>query len=645
LTREDLHEPGTGSEDTIERVPLPGTTVQQQHRRCDGTKIEVEVVSHQFSFKGDDALVLVCTDVTHRKEAENQAAVFTNLGQRLSLARTQQEAARIIVDAADALFGWDACTFDMVSPTDGSLTMVLGLDLINGERKEVPLINTKPGPISRKVLSEGAQLELRRPGYQRPQEAVPFGDTGRTSSSIMGVPLRRDENVIGLLSIQSYTLNAYTETDLRTLQALADHCGGAIERIRAEEEVGRLNRELRQHLEELQALFAVAPVGIAVATDPELTSVSVNEAAKALFGISNGEELTQILRNDAQGHCTIRHEGRVLRREEFPMHRAVQSGAAVEKQEIELHSSNGGVVYCYAYATALFGDYGEIRGSLGIFVDLTARKQAEDEILRLNSELELRVRERTIQLEAMNKELEAFSYSVSHDLRAPLRSIRGFSEVLLERYRDKLDARGQEFLRRACESCAHMDRLIEDLLKLSRVGRAEIQRQHVNLSGLATTILEDLQKAEPQRTVECLVMPGLFAPGDERLLRVALDNLLRNSWKFTLKTEHPQIEFGFIPEGEGVFYVRDNGAGFDPAFSSRLFSVFQRLHSASEFPGTGVGLATVQRIVSRHGGRTWARGQVNQGACFYFTLPEGGPESELKKEAVETPAPVAEQVS
>jgi len=249
--------------------------------------------------------------------------------------------------------------------------------------------------------------------------------------------------------------------------------------------------------------------------------------------------------------------------------------------------------------------------------EIREHERAEELIRGLNVELE----HRAVALEAVNRELEAFNYSVSHDLRAPLRGIEGFSRVLEESYAEVLDDRGKDCLRRVRAASQRMSQLIEDLLDLSLMTRAEMRRAKVDLSALARSIAAELQQAEPERRVVFQIQDGLKAEGDARLLHVVLENLLGNAWKFTGKRLSAEIALGATHhDGGTAFYVRDNGEGFDAAYADKLFAVFQRLHSTSEFPGTGVGLATVQRIIHRHGGRVWAEGAVDQGATFYFTL-------------------------
>ncbi|MGB8984901.1 MAG: ATP-binding protein, partial [Anaerolineales bacterium] len=249
--------------------------------------------------------------------------------------------------------------------------------------------------------------------------------------------------------------------------------------------------------------------------------------------------------------------------------------------------------------------------------DVTRRKQIEDDVQRLNEEL----KQRAGQLEAANKELEAFSYSVSHDLRAPLRSIDGFSHVLLEDYSEQLPREGRDYLERVRAAAQRMAVLIDDLLNLSRLTRTALQPRFINVSSMAQEIVHGLQESQPERQVTFSITPDLMVEADPHLMKIVLENLLSNAWKFTSRREQAVIEFGQKNHvTERTFYVSDNGVGFDMAYADKLFGVFQRLHSVSDFPGTGVGLATVQRIISIHGGRIWAESAEGKGATFYFTL-------------------------
>ena len=261
--------------------------------------------------------------------------------------------------------------------------------------------------------------------------------------------------------------------------------------------------------------------------------------------------------------------------------------------------------------TAKGGSFsGEEETFVLVLKDITESVRFENEIQTLNSELR-----------RANEELEAFSYSVSHDLRAPLRSIDGFSQILEEDYSDNVDEEGKRYLKRVRAATQRMALLIDDLLTLSRVNRSEIHRKWVDLSSMAQRIVEELKRQSPDRNVDIQIAPNIRVEGDENLLFQVMENLLSNAWKFSLRKEGPRIVFGQQNgDGQLVQYVRDNGAGFDMKYVGKLFTAFQRLHSDQDFPGTGVGLTTVQRILHRHGGRIWAEGRPGEGAVFYFTV-------------------------
>ena len=256
--------------------------------------------------------------------------------------------------------------------------------------------------------------------------------------------------------------------------------------------------------------------------------------------------------------------------------------------------------------------------------ELMTRQQAEQEVVQLNAELEQRVEQRTAELALVNKELEAFAYSISHDLRAPLRSIDGFSRMVMETNAEHLDDAGQSYLDRIRSATQRMGDMIDALLTLSRVTRSDLYAQPVDLSAMALDILSALQETDPDRQVKTVIQPDVRLKGDSRLLRIMLENLLSNAWKYSSQKPLAQIELGTeVIDSEPTLFIRDNGAGFDEQYMDKLFGVFQRLHSEREFPGTGVGLATVQRIIHRHGGKIWATAAVDEGSTFFIQFPAG----------------------
>jgi PAS domain S-box-containing protein len=331
---------------------------------------------------------------------------------------------------------------------------------------------------------------------------------------------------------------------------------------------------------------------------------SWNRGAERLFGFAAEEMIGQPI---ARLHPPGREgeEARLIAR--------LAKGDPVAPFDTMRRRKNGSDIDVSVMISPIRDSRGDLVGASMAARDISDWKRAEAEVLRAREAAE-----------RANRELEAFNYSVAHDLRAPLRGIDGFSNILLEDYGKTLDAVGQRYLQRVRDAAQHMGRLIDSLLALSRVTRVGLRRQPVDLSELVRATAERLKESQPERAVEFVIGDGFTEKGDSALLGAAIENLLSNAWKFTRNQPNARIEFGAIEEaGRTAYFVRDNGAGFDMAFVSKLFGVFQRLHAPSEFEGTGVGLATVQRIVHRHGGRVWAEGKVGEGACFHFTFGDG----------------------
>jgi PAS domain S-box-containing protein len=398
------------------------------------------------------------------------------------------------------------------------------------------------------------------------------------------------------------------------ITALRDEAGqlrGFVKVTRDVTERRRMEEQLRASETRYRRLFESARDGILILDAGTHTITDVNPFMVELLGYARDEFLGKAL-----------WEIGVLKDADASQEafRTLQATGYIRYEDLPLQTK-AGTRWDVEFVSNVYAENGHQVIQCNIR-DITARKQAEAEIHRLNADLEQRVRNRTVQLDALNHDLEMFNASVSHDLHAPLRRIDSFVDALRDDYTERLDGEGLQFIQAIRAATHRMHELIDALLALSRVSRQELQWQVVDLSGLAHQIAAELHQRHPTRWVDWVIAEGLSTHGDARLLRIVLDNLLSNAWKFTATTAQARIELGeqTAPDGTSVWFVRDNGAGFDMALVDKLFGAFQRLHRDTEFPGTGIGLATVHRIIHRHGGRIWAEGSVNHGATFYFTL-------------------------
>ncbi|MDQ7823263.1 MAG: ATP-binding protein [Candidatus Eremiobacteraeota bacterium] len=385
-----------------------------------------------------------------------------------------------------------------------------------------------------------------------------------------------------------------------------------------ESERSRAGEALREREALLSTVFDNLPVGIWI-LDQRGTIIFGNPAGRKIWAGAlyiNVEEF-----GEYKGWK--RPSGEPIEPEEWTAARAFRKGESIIDDEIEIACFDGTRKIILDSALPLLDEQGKISGVVVVNQDITERVRIEEKIKKLNEELEERVRERTMELEASNRELDAFAHSVSHDLRSPLRGIDGWSLALIEDYGSALNEEGRQYLMRVRSETQRMGQLIDALLQLSRVTRADISHEKISLSAIASAHMDSLRERDRSRRAVTIIAPGLTVEGDDRLLTIALLNLLDNAWKFTGKCDEALIEVGKEEKsGKTVYFVRDNGAGFDMAYAGKLFAPFQRLHRPSHFPGTGIGLATVKRIITRHGGDIWAESEPEKGSAFFFTLWE-----------------------
>jgi PAS domain S-box-containing protein len=578
------------------RVRPMGNTLDLFGLRQDGSEFPVEISLSPLHI-GDVTLAIAAVrDITDRKHAEAKfrdlletapdAVTVVDVTGRITLVNLQTE----------ALFGYERAE-------------IIGkpIETLIPKRYQVKHPNHRAAYFENpRVRPMGMGLDLyglRKDGSEFPVE-------------VSLSPLQTETGTLVRASIRDVTGRKQLEMEIRALNT--DLEKRITERT---SQLAQVNRELEAEINErkiaveklvYQAQLIESVNDAIVATDSEYRITAWNSAAESLYGWIADEVLGK--------------NGVDILNTEFPGLDAVEMRKNIAESgrwrgEATQLRKDGMRIPVEIASIVLYDAGGKVSGYVSVIRDIAERKQVEEEIRILNEELEQRVIIRTHQLEMANKELEAFSYSVSHDLRAPLRSIDGFSLALIEDYQDKLPAEAQNHLRRVRSAAQRMALLIDDMLNLSRVSRASLQVRLTDISALVEDIVQELKQANPERRATFAIQPGISVNCDPGLLRVALENLLRNAWKFTSKKEQTFIEFG---EQNGnpvrIFFVRDNGVGFDMAYVNKLFGPFQRLHSANEFPGTGVGLATVQRILHKHGGRVWAESIPDQGATFYFTL-------------------------
>lgn len=605
----------------VRLASLAGETTHaddEVHWRADGTSFPVEYWSRPIVRDGRVVGTVVSfVDITARKQAEQALRrhnrmlhVVASTTEILVRERSEQEfmtdICRLLVEEGRFRMAW----IGMIEADGVRVRPVAEAGVDEGylAQADIRCDDTPQGQgptgralrTGRTVINDDTETNAR---------FAPWRERARAQGyrSSIATPIRRHGMVTGALNVYSAEPNAFEANEVVLIEKLAADLGHAMERHAAEAARQRSEQRLR-------TILATEPECVKIlAADGSL--LEMNPAGLAMIEAGSLAEV--------QGHLVANIVVPEHRAAFLDLTRRVTRRGESGQLQFEIVGLHGTRRWLETHAVPLRDEAtGETR-LLGLTRDITERKRQETQIRQLNVELEQRVRDRTAQLEQANKELESFCYSVSHDLRAPLRAIDGFAQALRDDFAHQIDDVGQGYLDRVVGGARRMGLLIDDLLELSRASRAPLQPGEVDLSAIAGEVVSQLTAAEPARRVVVDITPGMRAHGDPRLLQIALTNLLENAWKYTGKTDAARIRFGLEQvAGRNVYCVRDNGVGFDMQYAGKLFGAFQRLHGA-EFPGTGIGLATVQRIITRHGGRVWAEAQLGKGAAFFFTIGEG----------------------
>ena len=586
--------------DEMARRTIEGSkeSFEWRHIRKDGTEFDVEISVSTIDFEGERLLQAIVRDITERKRTEE---AIKNIAAGVS-AQTGELFFKQLVLQLSKLFKADYAFIGLLDDNDPLLVNTYTLS-VHGEIKDNISYSLRGTPCAN-VVGQSACSYPRdvQQLFPRDKLLVNMG-----VESYIGTPLFSTAGeAMGLIVILDSKPMGNINYIQEILSIFAARAGAEMERLKSEQKLAEAEQRLSLHIKQ-------TPLGV-IEWDTEFRVKAWNPAAEKIFGYPTQEVLGC--------HATEL----ILTPEVIPLVDQIWQDLLAQKGGTRSTNQNvtkeGKTIICEWYNTPLATDKGEVMGVASLVADITDRVQAEAELAAHRDHLEEMVEARTSALSAVNKELESFSYSVSHDLRAPLRTINGFSLALIEDYGGQMDVAGKDYLNRLRSASVRMDGLIQDMLALSKINRQEIKPQVVSLSKLAKEILEEYRRADPQRQVNCKIQDDIECYCDRQLMRIALDNLLGNAWKYTSKLETATVEFGSTTSNaETTYYIRDNGAGFNMKYVNKIFDAFQRLHHERDFEGTGVGLATVVRVMNRHGGHIWAEAKPNEGATFYFTLP------------------------